>query len=157
VKEKVSHVNRDRKLKLQLEVKWFVAIFLVTIITILILARLVSVVLIELYQTVAEYSSENVAIQLSSLLSVSASAPYKIFIGFKPSREVLYDVSSKGKTLTVEAKFKQPYIQRMPYESKFCTNFQDFSFSDVNEFLIEKSLAENGKSDYKISVRRSYK
>ena len=150
----VFPVKLGRVIKSQLEVKWFVAIFIVTIMTMLILSRLISTILDELYQRTAEYSSENVAIQLSSLLSAAGAAPYKIYINFQPSREILYDVSSNNKTLTVEAKFTQSYIQRMPYKSGFCTNFSDFSFSDVNEFLIEKSLDENRYSIYRITSRR---
>jgi hypothetical protein len=146
-------VKKVRKIKLQLEVKWFLAIFIVTIITLLILGKLVSVALSQLYQVVAESSSENVAIQLASLMSVTGAVTGKIEIEYIPSTNTLYDIKIGNKKVWVIAKFTQIYIQKMPAESKFCTNFSDGEFTDVNKFTIEKR-EENGLSSYIISVRR---
>jgi hypothetical protein len=147
------HVKKVRKIKLQLEVKWFLAIFIVTIITLLILSKLVSVALSQLYQVVAESSSENVAIQLASLMSAAGATTGKIEIEYAPSENVVYDVKIGNKKIKAIAKFTQIYIQKMPAESKFCTNFSEGEFMDVNKFMIEKR-EENGLSSYIISARR---
>jgi hypothetical protein len=146
-------VKKVRKIKSQLEVKWFLAIFIVTIITLLILSKLLSVALSQLYQVVAESSSENVAIQLASLMSAAGATTGKIEIEYTPSENVLYDVKIGNKEIKATAKFNQIYIQKMPAESKFCTNFSDGEFTDVNKFTIEKR-EENGLSSYIISARR---
>jgi len=147
------HVKKVKKVKLQLEVKWFLAIFIVTIITLLILSRLVSVALSQLYQVVAESSSENVAIQLASLMSAAGTVTGKIEIEYIPSTSTLYDIKIGNKKVETVAKFAQIYIQKMPAESKFCTNFSEVEFTDVNKFAIEK-WEENGLSSYIISARR---
>jgi hypothetical protein len=147
------HVKKVRKIKLQLEVKWFLAIFIVTIITLLILSKLVSVALSQLYQVVAESSSENVAIQLASLMSAAGAVTGKIEIEYIPSTNTLYDIKIGNKKVEAVAKFAQIYIQKMPAESKFCTNFSDGEYTDVNQFTIEKR-DENGLTRYIISVGR---
>jgi hypothetical protein len=146
-------VKKVSKIKLQLEVKWFLAIFIVTIITLLILSKLVSVALSQLYQVVAESSSENVAIQLASLMSVTGAVTGKIEIEYIPSTSTLYDIKIGNKKVEVIAKFTQIYIQKMPAESKFCTNFKEGEFTDVNKFTIEK-VEENELSRYILSARR---
>jgi hypothetical protein len=147
------HVKKVKKVKVQLEVKWFLAIFIVTIITLLILSKLISVALSQLYQVVAESSSENVAIQLASLMSAAGAVTGKIEIEYIPSTNTLYDVKIGNKEVEATAKFTQIYIQKMPAKSRFCTNFSDGEFADVNKFIIEKR-EENGLSSYIISARR---
>jgi capsule polysaccharide export protein KpsE/RkpR len=146
-------VKRVKKIKSQLEVKWFLAIFIVTIITLLILSRFISVTISQLYQVVAESSSENVAIQLASLMSAAGAVVGKIEIEYIPSKNVLYDVKIGNKEVEVTAKFTQIYIQKMPSESNFCTNFRDGEFRDVNKFIIEKR-EEKGTPKYIISAWR---
>jgi len=146
-------VERVKKIKLQLEVKWFLAIFIVTIITLLILSKLVSVALSQLYQVVAESSSENVAIQLASLMSAAGAVTGKIEIEYIPSASTLYDVKIVNKKVEAIAKFTQIYIQKMSAEAKFCTNFTEGEFKDVNKFTIEKR-EENGLTRYIISAGR---
>jgi hypothetical protein len=146
-------VKKVKKIKSQLEVKWFLAIFIVTIITLLILSKLVSVALSQLYRVVAESSSENVAIQLASLMSAAGAVVGKIEIDYIPSKDVLYDVKIGNKEVEVTAKFTQIYVQKMPAESKFCTNFTEGEFKDVNKFIIEKR-EEKGISSYIISAWR---
>jgi hypothetical protein len=147
------HVKKVKKVKLQLEVKWFLAIFIVTIITLLILSKLVSIAISQLYQVVAESSSENVAIQLASLMSVAGAVTGKIEIEYIPSTSTLYDIKIGNKKVEAVAKFTQIYIQKMPAESKFCTNFSEVEFTDVNKFTIEK-WEENELSRYILSARR---
>jgi len=146
-------VEKVRKIKLQLEVKWFLAIFIVTIITLLILSKLVSVALSQLYQVVAESSSENVAIQLASLMSAAGTVTGKIEIEYIPSTSTLYDIKIGNKKVEAIAKFTQIYIQKMSAEAKFCTNFTEGEFKDVNKFTIEKR-EENGLTCYIISAGR---
>ena len=146
-------MERVKKIKLQLEVKWFLAIFIVTIITLLILSKLVSVALSQLYQVVAESSSENVAIQLASLMSAAGAVTGKIEIEYIPSASTLYDVKIVNKKVEAIAKFTQIYIQKMSAEAKFCTNFTEGEFKDVNKFTIEKR-EENGLTRYIISAGR---
>jgi len=146
-------VEKVKKIKLQLEVKWFLAIFIVTIITLLILSKLVSVALSQLYQVVAESSSENVAIQLASLMSAAGAVTGKIEIEYIPSTNTLYDVKIGNKKVEAIAKFTQIYIQKMSAESKFCTNFSDEQFTDVNRFVVEKN-EENGIVYYILSAGR---
>jgi hypothetical protein len=147
-------VNKVRKIKSQLKVSWLIAIFLVAAVTMLLLGRIVNIVMNKLYQEVAEASSQNVAIQLSSLMSSSGSAPNEIYIEYLVSKDVLYDVLSNGdKKIQVFAKFSQPFIASQSSTSKFCTNFtQSFEFRDVNDFLIQK--VKEGYFYYKISARR---
>jgi hypothetical protein len=147
------HVKKVKKVKLQLEVKWFLAIFIVTIITLLILSKLVSIAISQLYQVVAESSSENVAIQLASLMSVAGAVTGKIEIEYIPSTSTLYDIKIGNKKVEAVAKFTQIYIQKMPAESKFCTNFSEVEFTDVNKFTIEK-WEENELSRYILSAGR---
>jgi hypothetical protein len=153
VRKRDFTVEKVRKIKLQLEVKWFLAIFIVTIITLLILSKLVSVALSQLYQVVAESSSENVAIQLASLMSIAGAVADKIEIEYIPSTDTLYDIKIGNKKVEAIAKFTQIYIQKMPAESKFCTSFSEGEFKDVNKFTIEKREG-NGLSSYIISARR---
>jgi len=153
VRKRDFTVERVKKIKLQLEVKWFLAIFIVTIITLLILSKLVSVALSQLYQVVAESSSENVAIQLASLMSAAGAVTGKIEIEYIPSASTLYDVKIVNKKVEAIAKFTQIYIQKMSAEAKFCTNFTEGEFKDVNKFTIEKR-EENGLTRYIISAGR---
>jgi len=151
----VSPVKKVNRLKLQLEVKWFLAIFIVTIITILILSRVITIALSRLYQTVAETSSQNVAIQLASLMSAAGSVVNRIEIEYVPSNEILYDikVDNRGKEVEVKAKFPQIYIEKITSEAKFCTSFDSQEVQDVNKFVIEK-YEENGKVYYRLLARR---
>jgi hypothetical protein len=147
------HAGKANRIKSQLQVKWFLAIVIVTIMTLLILSKLVPTALSQLYQVVAESSSENVAIQLASLMSLAGSVVGGIRIEYIPSRDTLYDVKVGNKEVEAIAKFLQIYIQKMSAESKFCTNFGDEQFTDVNKFVIEKK-EENGIIYYILSAGR---
>ena len=147
--------ERLNKIKMQLEVKWFLAIFIVMLVTLLILSRVVSIALTKLYQIAAESSSDNVAIQLTSLMSGSGAVTGEIEINYVLSKDVLYDieVDSNGKEVNVMAKFAPIYIQKSSSEAKFCTNFSSQKFQDVNRLVIEKK-EENGKFYYKVYAWR---
>jgi len=142
-------------MKLQLEIKWFLAIFIVTVITLLILSKLVSIALSQLYQIIAESSSQNVAIQLASLMSATGSIMGRIEVEYIPSNDISYDieVDSMGKEIAVKAKFPQIYIQKITSEAKFCTSFDSQKIQDVNRFVIEK-YEENGRVYYRLSAWR---
>jgi len=154
---KIMALNVNNKFKSQLEVKWFLAIFLVISVTILILTKLFPMIMNEIYSRIAESSSEAVGLQLSNLLSIAGAAPYEIKMYYNPSDNVLYDLYSENGKLKVKAKFSVSYIQSLTYETKYCTNFNDFSFTDVNLFEIEKSLDNFGNSVYKISAKKAVK
>jgi len=145
----VFHVKLVERFKSQLKVKWFLAIFIILIITTLILSRLVFVALSALYQKVAEQSSENVAIQLSSLMSAIGAVVERIDVEYVPSKDVLYDVKVDEDSRSVEAvaKFEPVYIQKLPSKSEFCTSFKGVEFKDVNRFIIQKKR-ENGNVHY---------
>jgi hypothetical protein len=144
-------VKLVKKLKSQLEVKWFLAIFIVLIITMLILSRIISIALTNLYQIIAESSSQNVAIQLSSLMSASGAATYGIDIEYIASKDIVYDVLDQfARKIEVWPKYSQPFIVKGSFKSKYCTNFQEpFEFKDVNVFFIQKK-----EGNYKISAWR---
>lgn len=117
-------------------------IFLIGILVLLILSGEIPKVLSEVYQTIAEESSANVAIQLASLMSASGAAPYRIEISYTPSSKTLYYVKGEERVLKVLAKFQQIFIQKMESTAKYCVPFENFEFDDVNEFLIRKTESE---------------
>lgn len=149
--EKMS-AKKIRILKSQLKIEWFLAIFVVTVITILVLSRILSNTLSLIFENIAESSSQNVAIQLSSLMSAAGSTPSEIDIYYKPSENILYDVKIASRVVEVYAKFSQPFIKSEPFKSPFCTSFDDYNFKDVNRFYIKK-FEKDRKSYYEIYAR----
>ncbi|MEM5854330.1 MAG: hypothetical protein QXG39_09270 [Candidatus Aenigmatarchaeota archaeon] len=86
----------------------------------------------------AKTSAENVARQLSALITVSASSPYVIEIDYIPSREVTYKVSLFGRNLKIIPQFKVGYAEKGSSIQTFPIDLGSYESENVNHFHLEK-------------------
>lgn len=113
--------------------------------------------------TFSKTSAENVARQLSNLITVSGAAPHRAEINYemkahllssyKSSSEVLYQVSIKSKTIKVTPEFKVAYAEKSSSIQPFAVSLADKDFKDVNSFFIEKNFL-NGESSYAFDAKK---
>jgi len=105
----------------------------------------------------SSYSAENVARQLSNLITVSGSATHKIEIvygekaevpsDYQKTEEVLYKIQIGSRTIKVIPKFKVNYAEKSSSTQYFAVNLPSEEYTDVNSFLIKKEILD-GESTY---------
>lgn len=91
-------------------------------------------------------SAENVARQLSGLITVSGAATYEIKIDYVPTTEHTYNIFVKDKTVKVTPIFTVAYAEKASSTQPFAVNLNDYEQNDVNHFVVEKNL--NGEFRY---------
>ncbi|MEM5813024.1 MAG: hypothetical protein QXU71_01535 [Candidatus Aenigmatarchaeota archaeon] len=131
----------------QVFIKWFLSIFIISLITALIIAGISPRILNEITRFVSIYSADVVANQLSSLISVSSSAPFYIRISYSVKGEVLYDLKNINRRIYLKPNYNTPLMENVEIERFHIVNLPDFEFKNVNVFEIVKKR-ENDKSSY---------
>lgn len=131
----------------QVFIKWFLSIFIISLITALIIAGISPRILNEITRFVSIYSADVVANQLSSLISISSSAPFYIKISYSVEGGVLYDLKNINRRIYLKPKYNMPLMENVEIERFHIVNLPDFEFKNVNVFEIFKKR-ENNKSSY---------
>lgn len=98
-------------------------------------------------------SAENVARQLSGLITVSGAAPHEIRIEFLPSRDVTYSFSIKNRNIMVKPELKVEYAEKASSMQPFAIDLIEQEQKNVNHFFIEKNF-EGGGSNYAFSAKK---
>ena len=91
-------------------------------------------------------SAENIARQLSGLITVSGAATYEIKIDYVPTTEHTYDIFVKDRTVKVTPIFTVNYAEKASSTQPFAVNLNDYEQNGVNHFAVEKNL--NGELRY---------
>jgi len=91
-------------------------------------------------------SGENVARQLSGLITVSGAATYKIKIDYTPTTEHTYNVLVKDRTVKVTPIFTVNYAEKASSTQPFAVVLNDYEQEKVNHFTVEKKF--DGVSTY---------
>lgn len=91
-------------------------------------------------------SAENVARQLSGLITVSGAATNEIKIDYVPTTEHTYDIFVKDRTVKVTPIFTVAYAEKASSTKPFAVNLNDYEQNGVNHFVVEKNL--NGGLGY---------
>lgn len=141
------------EMKSQIFIKWFLSIFIISLIT----AVIISSIFPSFYQSIASFlslaSAEVVADQLSSLISVSSSAPTYIEITYYPTNRITYNVFSLNRRLIVYPNYNFPFMKNIWVERFYTVNLNNFEYYDVNKFLITKKRIA-GNSTYSIDASK---
>lgn len=103
-------------------------------------------------QTFSKASAENVARQLSSLMTVSGTS-YMSKITYVPTKQVSYSLQINSKLLKVSPYSKMLYGEKSSSTQPFATNFENYVIVDVNSFEITKKIVD-GESKYEISAKK---
>ena len=110
--------------------------------------KIISVVM----ESFSKASGEGVARQVSGLITVSGAATREIDIDYIPTREHVYDVVVKMRTIKVTPKFTVPYAEKASSTQPFAVNLQDYEEDNVNHFIIEKNF--DGASIYVFRTKK---
>lgn len=124
-----------------------VILLLITIFTVILPKYLSTIV--ELF---AKTSAENVARQLSALITTSAASPYEIKIDYIPSKDVTYKVSVFSRNLKIMPRFKVGYAEKGSSTQAFAINLANYEEENINHFHIEKK--RDGEIDYVFYAKR---
>ena len=108
-------------------------------------------------ETIALTSSNYVAENLGSFLTLSAAEPYKIVIDFQIFGEretgfetgISYLIKSQKRSLDVNPNFKLPLMSKGHASTRFAAPFKDFVIKDAKHLRIVKSF-ENGEEKYEV-------
>jgi hypothetical protein len=91
-------------------------------------------------------SGENVARQLSGLITVSGAATYKIKIDYVPTTDHTYNIFMKDRTVKVTPIFTVNYAEKASSTQRFAVGLNDYEQEKVNHFVVEKNF--DGVSTY---------
>jgi len=127
-------------MKASITISDFVAIIGIVGIVLLIVTQILPTTLSTVINKFSSYSAENVARQLSNLITVSGSATYKIDIDYAPTKDVVYQVSIDSRTIKVVPKFGVNYADKSSSTQSFAVDLHSGQYTDVNSFLIGKSI-----------------
>lgn len=94
----------------------------------------------------SEASGENVARQLSGLITVSGAATYKIKIDYTPTTDHTYNILMEGRTVKVTPIFTVNYAEKASSTQPFAVDLNDYKQDGVNHFVVEKNF--DGESTY---------
>jgi len=139
-------------MRAQLFIKWFLSVFIISLLTLMILATIFPKAFDLVMEFLSQASSDIVSNQLSALITVSGAAPNYIRIDYSPTDKITYSVSSSNRRLTVKPNYNSPFLKSLESQTLYAVNLTDFSYSNVNDFIIEKKN-ENGKSVYSFFAR----
>lgn len=139
-------------MKSQLYIKWLLAIFIISVVTVVIIASLHTKVLEEVIRLVALSSADIVATQLSAFITISSAAPHYVEIKYEIPGQVLYEVRGSNRRLIVRPKYGITQMLNLEVDRLYAVDLT-FEFKDVNSFLIVKGL-DDSKSKYEIYAYR---
>jgi hypothetical protein len=117
-----------------------VGIMLVVLVEFVFFTQVVPRILSVIVESFSKASAENVARQVSGLITVSGAATREIKIDYIPTREHVYDVAVKTRTIKVVPKFTVPYAEKASSTQPFAVGLQDYEEENVNHFIIEKNF-----------------
>ncbi|MCX8191020.1 MAG: hypothetical protein N3D78_02455 [Candidatus Aenigmarchaeota archaeon] len=142
-------------MKGQIFIKWFLAIFIISILTLLILSTIFPRLFELIIEFLSQASSDVVASQLSALISTSGSATSYIEIEYSPTKHITYDVSSVNRRLTVIPRYEMSFLKNLKAERLYPVNLTDFEYKNVNIFKIKKEFDEKSmRSVYTFSATK---
>jgi len=90
--------------------------------------------------TFSKASGENVARQLSGLITVSGAATHEIKIDYIPTKQHTYNILIKDRTIKVTPIFKVAYAEKASSTQPFAVSLNDYEQDDVNHFTVEKNF-----------------
>jgi hypothetical protein len=125
----------------------------VTVLVMVFVSQIFPTIFSTIIESFSKSSAENVARQLSNLITVSGSAPYEVEIIYAPAKDVLYDIFIGSRAMGVMPKFKAAYAEKSSSIQPFAVNLPDSQHSDVNSFLIKKDFS-NGESRYVFNAKK---
>ena len=91
-------------------------------------------------------SGEAVARQLSGLITISGASAHEIKIDYIPTKEFVYKISIKDRSIKVTPRFKVSYAEKASSTQQFAIGLNNFDQDDVNHFVVEKNF--DGASNY---------
>jgi hypothetical protein len=127
-------------MKASITISDFIGIIGIGLMVILFVTQIIPTALATVINKFSSYSAENVARQLSNLITVSGSATYKIDIDYAPAKDVVYQVSIDSRTIKVVPKFGVNYADKSSSTQYFAVNLPSGQYTDVNSFLVGKSI-----------------
>jgi len=126
---------------------------IIILIVILFFVQIIPNVFGVIIETFSKASAENVARQLSSLITVSGAATYKAELNYTPTKEVVYHVLIASRSVKVTPKIKVSYADKSSNTQPFGVNLGDREYFDVNYFLVKKSFLD-GASFYDLQAKK---
>ena len=84
-------------------------------------------------------SAENVARQLSGLITVSGAVTHEIKIDYTPTTDHTYNIFVKDRTVKVTPIFTVAYAEKASSTQPFAVDLNDYEQDGVNHFTVEKS------------------
>lgn len=123
-----------------------IGIVLVTLLLIVTFTVVLSRYLSTIVELFAKTSAENVARQLSALITTSAISPYEIKIDYIPSKDVNYKIYVFNRNLKIVPRFEVGYAEKGSSTQSFAINLENYERENINHFHIEKE--KDGETKY---------
>lgn len=98
-------------------------------------------------------AAENVARQLSGLITSSGASTGRIEINYIPTKSVEYKIIIIGRTVKIIPKFKAAYAEKASSTQPFAVALRDYEEENVNHFIVEKDFV-GGLSNYVFKARK---
>lgn len=146
-----NNVKNYTVFKSQAKIADTVAIIVILAIVVIFASIMLGKIFKTLESILTSTNPKLLSIELSSLMTISGSAPNEIEIIYKLP-EYTINVSSKDKVLTVENRLLEKYTDSR-YNSTFATNFNDFDFKNVNILIIKKTM-KDGEAAYEFRAKK---
>lgn len=129
-----------------------VGLLLTAIVLIIFFSQVFLRIISLLVEKFSKASAENVARQLSGLITTSGASVYRVRIAYIPTREVSYRVTIHDRVLRVVPKLKVEYAEKASSTQPLAVELGSYEKSDVNYFIIEKNFA--GVSRYEFRAEK---
>ena len=94
-------------------------------------------------------AAENVARQLSGLITISGSSAYKIKIDYTPTKEHTYKIEIKSRTIKVSPEKLPRYAEKASSTQSFAVDLNEYKGNNINHFTIEKNFEGESIYDFK--------
>ena len=123
-----------------------VGVMLIIVAMFLTFTQIIPKIISTIGESFSRASGENVARQVSGLITVSGAAPHEIQIDYIQTKEHTYNVEIISRTIKVTPNFKVPYAEKASSTQPFGIDLQDYKEDNVNHFIIQKKFY--GESTY---------
>ena len=140
-------------MKASITVTDMIGVLGVVVIVIVFVTQIFPTILSTIIESFSKSSAENVARQLSNLITVSGSAPHRVEITYAPEKNILYDIFIGSRALGAVPKIKVAYAEKASSIQPFAVNLSDDEYVDVNSFLIKKDFF-GGESTYAFYAKK---
>jgi len=150
-----NQANRSArgKVKAELDIADTIGILGIILIVMLLVTQLMPIVGGIIIESFSRASAENVAKQLSSLITVSGAAPYKAELNYTPTKDIVYKISISSRTIKVTPKFQVSYADKSSSTQPFGISLNDKQLVEVNSFFIKKNFVD-GESIYAFDAEK---